>query len=57
LISKAHPGSSSRGNGAARASIGTTCSGIGSRPVSAGGSMRWIIQSFGCSSEPIANNA
>ncbi len=51
------PCSSSPGSSPVRASIGTMRSGIGSRPGSAGGSMRWIIQSFGGSSLSIANSA
>ena len=45
LISYAQP-SSFAGSSPSLASIGTTCSGIGSRAGSAGGSIRWISQSF-----------
>ena len=45
LISYAQP-SSFAGSVPSLAIIGTTCSGIGSRPGSAGGSIRWISQSF-----------
>ena len=56
LISNAQRPSSG-GSGPAVASIGATCSGIGSAVGSAGGSMRWIIQSFGLSSLSVANSA
>ena len=45
LISYAQP-LSFAGSSPSRASIGTTCSGIGSRAESAGGSIRCISQSF-----------
>ena len=44
LTSYAHRPSPSAGSEPMRESIGESFSGMGSRPGSAGGSMRWIIQ-------------